>query len=329
MRDLCQDVAYALRTFWRHPGFALVAILTLTLGISANTAIFSVVNAVVLRPLKAPDAASLVRFITTTTGASTSIASVQSFDVWRQQTAVFEDVSAHRLEYVNLIEGNEPEQIPIARVTAEFFPLFRAQVLSGRTFTASEDRPGGPLVTVLSHALWTRRFQSDPTVLGRRVSLGNGPYIVVGVLPSEFDTEQFEPQPDVWVPFQLDARRVDAGNLFTVTGRLTPGTTRAAANAQLAVAVAASRRDAPESVNARTVWSVEPLHDAMVGNVRSSLNLLLVAVGLLLLIACVNVANLLLVRADVRTREMAIRTALGAGRGRILRQLLTESIVLP
>ena len=145
MRELGQDVAYALRTFRRQPGFTLVAILTLTLGISANTAIFSIVNTVVLRPLKAPDGASLVRFITTS-GASTSIAGAQSFDVWRQQTAIFEDVAAHRLEYVNLTEGNEPEQIPIARVTAEFFPLFHAQVLSGRTFTASEDRPGGLLV---------------------------------------------------------------------------------------------------------------------------------------------------------------------------------------
>src|SRR5438034_3024116 len=162
MRELWQDVEYALRTFRRQPGFALVAILTLTLGISANTAIFSVVNAVVLRPLKAPDGASLVRFITTT-GASTSIAGAQSFEVWRQQSAVFEDVSAHRLEYVNLTEGSEPRQIPVARVTAEFFRLFRARVLNGRTFIAPEDRAGGPLVAVLSHTLWTRRFQNDPT----------------------------------------------------------------------------------------------------------------------------------------------------------------------
>src|SRR5439155_23141243 len=157
----------------------------------------------------------------------------------RQQSAVFEDVSAHRLEYVNLTEGREPEQVPVARVTAEFFRLFRAPVLTGRTFTPSEDRAGGPLVAVLSHALWTRRFQNDPAVLGRRISLGNMPYVVVGILTKEFDTEQFDPQPDVWVPFQLDPHRVDAGNLFTVTGRLAPGTTRAAANAQLAVAAAA------------------------------------------------------------------------------------------
>jgi putative ABC transport system permease protein len=327
VRELWKDLSYALRTFRRQPGFALVAILTLTLAISANTAVFSVVNTVVLRPLKAPEAASLVRFITTT-GASTSIAGAQSFDAWRRQTAVFEDVSAHRLEYVNLTEGSEPEQIPVARVTAEFFRLFHAPLLNGRTFAASEDRPGGVLVAVLSHALWTRHFQNDPTVLGRRISLGNVPYVVVGILTSEFDTEQFEPQPDVWVPFQLDPQRVDAGNLFTVTGRLTPGTTPAAANIQLAVAAAAARRDAPGSVSARTVWSVESLHDAMVGSVRSSLSLLFVAAALLLLIACVNVANLLLVRADLRTREMAIRTALGAGRGRILRLLLTESILL-
>src|SRR5437762_2312550 len=189
MRELQRDVAYALRSFRRQPGFALVAILTLTLGISSNTAIFSVVNTVVFRPLKAPDEASLVRFITTT-GASTSIASAQSFDIWRQQSAVFEDVSAHRLEYVTLTEGREPEQVPVARVTAEFFRLFRAPVLTGRTFTPSEDRAGGPLVAVLSHALWMRRFQNDPAVVGRRVSLGNVPYVVVGLLSPEFDTEQ-------------------------------------------------------------------------------------------------------------------------------------------
>ena len=325
--EVWQDGRYAIRTFWRQPGFALVSILTLTLGIGANTAIFSVVNAVVLRPLKTPGAEALVRFITTS-GVSTSIAGAQSFDVWRQQRSVFEEVSAHRLEYVNLTEGAEPEHVPVARVSAEFFRLFRASVLNGRTFNASEDRPGGPSVAVLSHALWTRRFQSDPAVLGRRVSLGNVPYVVVGILDPRFDTEQFDTRPDIWVPFQLDLHRIDGGNLFTVTGRLTPGTTLAAANAQLAVAVAAARRDAPGRLSARTVWTVEPLRDAMIGSIRPSLNLLVVAVGLLLLIACANVSNLLLVRADVRAKEIAIRAALGAARRRILRQLLTESLLL-
>ena len=164
MGDIQRDVSYTLRTVRRQPGFALSAVLTLTLGIGANTAIFSVVNAVVLRPLKAPDAGTLVRFMTMTGPTSTSIAGVQSFDVWQRQTNSFEDVSAHRLEYVNLTEGTEPEQIPVARVSAGFFRLVRAPLQGGRAFTTSEDRPGGPAVAVLSHALWTRRFLNDPAI---------------------------------------------------------------------------------------------------------------------------------------------------------------------
>ena len=327
MRDLWQDLGYAVRTLRREPGFALVALLTLALGTGANAAIFSVVNAVVLRPLQAPDAVRLVRFVTTTGTTASSIAGAQSFDAWRQQSA-FDEVSAHRLEYVNLIEGASPEQIAVARVTAGFFPLFHAPVAIGRTFLESEDRPGGPRVAVLSDALWTRRFDRDPAVVGRRIPLGNVAHVIVGVLAPGFDSEQFAAPPDVWVPFQLDVNRIDGGNLFTVTGRLAPHASLAAANAQLAVAAAARQAAAGVRATTRTTWTVEPLHDAMIGDVRSSLALLVAAVGLLLLIACANIASLLLVRGDVRARELAVRAAIGAGRARLLRQLLTESLVL-
>jgi len=327
MQNFWRDVRYAVRTMRREPGFALVAVLTLALGTGANAAIFSVVNAVVLRPLRAPDASRLVRFITTIGATSTSIAGAQTFDAWRQQTDVVEEVSAHRLEYVNLAEGSGPEQIAVARVTAGFFRLFRAPIAVGRVFLDAEDRAGGPRVAVLSHTLWTRRFDRDPRVAGRQIALGSVAYTIVGVLAPGFDTEQFAAPPDVWVPFQLDVTRIDGGNLFTVSGRLAGRTSLAAANAQLAVAAAARQANAaPRS--ARTTWTVEPLQDAMIGDVRSSLALLAAAVGLLLLIACANISSLLLVRGDARARELAIRAAIGAGRGRLLRQLVTESLVL-
>ena len=326
MVTILEDIRFVVRSLSKSPGFTLVTVLTLALGIGANTAIFSVVNAVVLRPLNVRDADALVRFITTT-GASTSIAGVPQYETWRQQAA-FDAVSAHRLEFVNLTGQTEPEQVPVARVTREFFEVFRAPVLIGRTFIAAEDRPGGPHVALLSHALWTRRFHSDPAAIGQRISLGNVPHDVVGVLAAQFETEQFDTEPAVWVPFQIDPQRVDGGNLFTVTGRLRRGVSVEEANASLAVAVAAYRRDTPGAASARTTWSVQPLREAMIGNVGSSLNLLLGAVAFLLLIACANVANLTLVRADVRTREMAIKAALGASRRRILSQVLTEAILV-
>jgi putative ABC transport system permease protein len=323
--DALHDTAYALRNLQRQPGFAMVAMLTLALGIGANVAIFSVANAVLLRPLKTPDASSLVRFATITGSIVSPFTGAQVFDVWRQQTESFEDVSAHRLEFVNLTGAAEPEQIPVARVTVEFLRLFRAPLVRGRAFSADEDRPGGRRVAVLSHGLWTRRFGNDPQIVGETISLGSVPHLIVGILAPDFDSEQFDPGPDVWVPFQIDPQRIDGGNLFQVTARLKSGITSEMANARLAVALAQYRRASPTT---QTTWIAQPLQEAMVGSVRPSLNLLLAAVGLLLLIACANVANLLLVRADVRKREMAIRAAIGAGRGRIIRQLVTESLVL-
>jgi predicted permease len=324
---MLQDLRYAARQLWQVPGYSIVAVLTLAVGIGATTAVFSVVNAVLLRPVHAPAPDAVVRFIVTS-GVSTSVAGVREFDAWRRAPA-FEQVSAHRMEYVNVPTRSEPQQIAVARVTREFFELFNTPIVAGRTFTSDEDRVGGPPVAVLSYEFWREHFAGTVAdAIGQSISLGNARHVIVGVVAAGFDTEQFDAPPAVWVPFQIDPNRIDGGNLFTVTGRLVAGVGIGDANANLSVVLAAYRQQRPSATNARTIWSVEPLRDAMVENIRPSLLLLLGAVTFLLLIACANVANLSLARADVRVREMAIRSALGASRGRVLRQVLVESMLL-
>jgi predicted permease len=327
--DAYRDCRGALRSLSRNRSFTAVVALTLGLGIAATTAVFSVVNAVILKPLNAPDGERIVRSISLSNGQLLDYSDAYTLKAWQELPAVFEDVSAHRLDSVNVTDGSEPEQVPVGRVSESFFRLFGAPILVGRTFTTEEDRPGGPPVAVLSASFWVRWFHGDRSVIGHTVRLGRTPYLIVGVIGAEFDSEQFEPRPELWLPLQADPDRVDGASIYQVTARLRPGVSRSAADAALAVQYARWRATRGARSNRPTgAWVALPVRQAMVGRVRLSLNLLLGAVIVLLLIACANVANLLLMRADGRRREMAVRAAIGAGRGRIARQLLIESLVL-
>ena len=327
VEDTQRDLQHTFRVLSRNPGFATVVILTLGLGIGAATAVFSVVNAVVLRPLNAPHADRLVRSMSLYNDQVTEMPNAYTLRAWINLRDIFEDVSAHRLDSLPLLGTSEPEQISVGRVSEPFFRLFGASVIAGRTFSPDEDRSNVATVAMLSHALWVRRFGADTNIVGQRVALGSVPYTVIGIIASDFDSEQFEPRPDVWVPLQADPDHFDGGSIYQITARLAPGVTADAANAALAVEYArltTPRAGAPTSIRALAA----PLQAAMAGSARLSLNLLLGAVAFLLLIACANVANLLLVRAEARKREMAIRAAIGAGRTRLVRQLLIESLVL-
>ena len=324
MGALLQDLRYGLRMLAKNPGFTLVAVLTLALGIGANTAMFTVVNTVLLHPLPYPDSGRIAN-ITRGGGGS---ASVMMFTYWQQQNLIFEDLTAYDMigTGLNWSGGDRPELVQGVHVSRNYFRLFGASPILGRAFTAEEDQPGGAHAVVMSYGLWQRRCGGTLSILGKTISLGGAPYTVIGILSPKF--QSYPPAVDVWMPLQADPGSTNQAHTLTVSGRLPNGKTLAEANAQMSIIGKRYIQAHPEQLGNDDKLRVAPMQQDMTGDVRPAFLILLSAVGLVLLIACANVANLLLARAAGQQKGVAIRVAMGAGRGRIVWQFLTESLLL-
>jgi putative ABC transport system permease protein len=333
MRDVFQDLRYSVRSLARTPGFALLAVLTLALGIGANSAIFSVINGVILKPLGYPRPDQLLMITSQFPGLGFDkfwVSPPEYFEL-RERAKSFAEIGAYRSTEVNLSEGDTPERVNAVNATWTLFKVLGVSAYRGRVFTEQDDLPNGDPVAVLSYELWQRAFGGDASIVGKQIDLESRKTTVLGIMPPEFDIH--DSNAEIWLPMSLDpSNRQNRGSHFLyLVGRMKAGVGIRQANAELNTLLAqwsevTPNTHVPHLVNHRIQYA--SLQSDVVGNIARALWVLQVAVGFVLLIACANMANLLLARAESRHREFAIRTALGAGRGRLLRQFMAEGVTL-